>query len=240
MTTLNASRHILSPDQYTRQSRQFMQELAIRCVVSAPITVTASAATTADPAVVTKQVRLTRFWACARRLGFSAVLMLCMLHSRIFAVSAVIRRRVINTSCKAMIQHRPPSTAPRWTRQRSRAHGHHTREFLPPRGRTSTSLRLRRIVRFGGRRPRYSATDAFSTTKRTRGHNRSPTLTLGCTRAGRRTSSWPITRRNCAGFAESTTSWSSTALLATPTPTANTLTPRIIRPTELSCLCRVC
>ena len=137
------SRHILSEAQYRLRSRQFLQELSIRCVVGAPITVTASAATTAEPAVVTEQVRLSRCCACACRLGFPAVL---TMPSRIVAV---IHQRVISTSCKARIQHRPPSTAPRWTKPRN---GHHTRQFLPPRARTSTSLRRRLIVRCCGRR----------------------------------------------------------------------------------------
>ncbi len=119
------SRHILSADQYALSSRQFLQEIAILCVVGAPIMVTASVATTAEPAV-TEQVRLPRCCACALRLGFSAVLTMRMLPSRIVAV---IHRRVISTSCKARIQYRPTSTAPRWTRPRN---GRHTDNSCRP------------------------------------------------------------------------------------------------------------
>jgi hypothetical protein len=58
---------------------------------------------------------------------------------------------------------------------------HHTRQFLPPRARTSTSLPRRLIVGCGGRRPRSSATGTLSTTRCTRGHDLSlsRTSTLG-------------------------------------------------------------
>ena len=130
------SRHILSPDQYALRSRQCMQELAIRCVVGKPITVTAPAATTA---VAKEQVCLPRRCALCPPIGDlcrSNYAHCCMLHSRIIAA---IHRRVISTS---------------------RVNGHHTRRYLPPRARTSTSLRQRLIVRCGGRLSRSSTTGA--------------------------------------------------------------------------------